>query len=168
VCVKERERGRERERRSLSLSLSRNTELQRSLSLSLFLSLFLFLFHSLSLSLSHTHTHTQQERELRDIFSKYGTLTERPVIKKKMAFIAYADAKSATKAINCEQVYIFMCMYVIKKIYIYIYEQVYIFRCMYVLNVYIDIYIHAYMHTGNQLRAGIYIYVYVCNKYIYT
>ena len=44
------------------------------------------------------------ERELRDIFSKYGTLVERPVIKPKMAFITYADPKAAARAINCEQV----------------------------------------------------------------
>lgn len=40
--------------------------------------------------------------ELRNIFSKYGTITEEPIIRRSFGFVQYEDEESAQKAIENE------------------------------------------------------------------
>lgn len=41
-------------------------------------------------------------RELKDVFGKYGKITEEPIIRRNFAFIQYDSAKAAQKAIDEE------------------------------------------------------------------
>ena len=59
--------------------------------------------HTSKILISNLGAEQTSERELADIFAKYGTLACRPELRRNSAVVSFADSKSATKAINCEQ-----------------------------------------------------------------